>query len=102
MLKSVVSSLKISYGEITLELDIEPELGFADSVDLEIDLPKLFVAVGEAAADRNCAVAVLVDEIQYLSLRELGALIMTMNKLQQKQLPVVLIAAGLSVLPGLS
>ncbi len=102
VLKSFVGSLKVSYGEITLGLDIEPELGSADSGDLEIDLQQLFVAVGEAALDKNCAVAILVDEIQYLSIKELGALIMAMHKLQQKQLPMLLLAAGLPVLPGLA
>ncbi len=102
VLKSFVSSLKLSYGEITLGLDIDPEFGTADSGDLEIDLPQLFVAVAEAALDRDCAVAVLVDEMQYLSTKELGALIMAMHKLQQKQLPMVLLAAGLPILPGLT
>lgn len=102
VLKSFVKSLKVTYGEITLGLDIEPELGSADSGDLEIDLPQLFVAVGEAALDANCAVAVLIDEIQYLSRIELGALIMAMHKLQQRQLPVLLLGAGLPVLPGLA
>ncbi len=101
VLKSFAGSLKISYGEITLGLDIDSEFGTADSGDLEIDLPQLFVAVAEAAFDRDCAVAILIDEIQYLSIKELGALIMAMHKLQQKQLPIVLIAAGLPVLPGL-
>ncbi len=102
VLKSFVGALKISYGEISISLGVEPELGSADSGDLEIDLPQLFVAIGEAAFDRNCAVAVLVDEIQYLSRQELGALIMSMHKLQQKQLPVLLLGAGLPVLPGLA
>lgn len=102
VLKSFVGALQISYGEITLGLDIEPELGSADSGDLEIDLPQLFVAVGEAASDRNSAVAIIVDEIQYLSTKELGALIMAMHKLQQRQLPMLLLAAGLPVLAGLA
>ncbi|MCH9626798.1 MAG: hypothetical protein S4CHLAM2_04290 [Chlamydiales bacterium] len=102
VLKSFVGVLKISYGEISLSLDVEPELGSADSGDLEIDLPQLFTAIGEAVFDRNSAVAVLVDEIQYLSRQELGALIMSMHKLQQKQLPVLLLGAGLPVLPGLA
>lgn len=102
VLKSFVSGLKISYGEITLGLDINPELGSADSGDLEIDLPQLFVAVGEAALDKKTAVAIFVDEIQYLSMKELGALIMAMHKLQQKQLPMLLLGAGLPVLPALA
>ncbi|MCB1085326.1 MAG: ATP-binding protein [Chlamydiia bacterium] len=102
VLRSFVGALKISYGNISLGLDIVPELGSADSGDLEIDLPQLFVAVGEAAQDQGCAVAILVDEIQYLTKKELGALIMAMHKLQQRQLPMVLLGAGLPVLPGLA
>ena len=69
-------------------LDIEPEKGSADSGDLEIDLPNLFVAVAEAAEERKSAVALLIDEIQYFSHKELGALIMAMHKVQQRQLPL--------------
>jgi hypothetical protein len=101
-LRGFVGSLKLSYGDISIGLDIEAELGFADSGDIEIDLPQLLVAVGEAALEHNCAIAILVDEIQYLSQKELGALIMAMHKLQQKQLPILLIGAGLPVLPGLA
>lgn len=102
VLRGFIGSLKVAYGDISIGLDIEPELGFADSGDIEIDLPQLLVAVGEAALDSDCAVSILVDEIQYLSKKELGALIMAMHKLQQRQLPVLLIAAGLPVLPGLA
>lgn len=102
VLRGFIGSLKVVYGDISIGLDIEPELGSADSGDIEIDLPQLLVAVGEAARDSNCAVAILVDEIQYLSKKELGALIMAMHKLQQRQLPVLLVGAGLPVLPGLA
>lgn len=102
VLRGFIGSLKVAYGDISIGLDIEPELGSADSGDIEIDLPQLLVVVGEAALDSDCAVAILVDEIQYLSKKELGALIMAMHKLQQRQLPVLLIAAGLPVLLGLA
>lgn len=102
VLRGFIGSLKVAYGDISIGLDIEPELGSADSGDIEIDLPQLLVVVGEAALDSGCAVSILVDEIQYLSKKELGALIMAMHKLQQRQLPVLLIAAGLPVLPGLA
>lgn len=102
VLKSFVSAIKISVGEIDIGLDIEPESGAADSGDLEVDLPNLFVAVAEAAQERGVAVAILIDEIQYFSSAELSALIMAMHKMQQRQLPLVLIAAGLPVLPGLA
>ena len=69
---------------------------------MEIDLPNLFTVIGEAAEDRKCAVAILIDEIQYLEKKELGALIMAMHKMQQNQLPIVLLAAGLPILPELA
>ncbi len=102
VLRGFIGSLNVSYGEFTFGLDIDPEVGTADSGDLEIDLPNLFVAVAEAAEERKCAVAVLIDEIQYLSQKELGALIMAMHKVQQRQLPLVLLGAGLPILPGLA
>jgi hypothetical protein len=102
VLRSFLGVLKVSHDDITVSLDIDPELGAADSGDIEVDLPNLLVAVGEAAEERTCAVAVLIDEIQYFNQRELGALIMAMHKIQQKQLPLLLLGAGLPILPGLA
>ena len=102
VLRSFLGVLKISYKDLTVGLDVDPEQGSADSGDLEVDLPNLFVAVGEAAEERKSAVALLIDEIQYFSQKELGALIMAMHKVQQRQLPLVLLGAGLPILPGLA
>jgi hypothetical protein len=102
VLKSFIGAINIKVGELDIGLDIEPEQGAADSGDLEVDLPSLFSAVAEAAAERHSAVAILIDEIQYFSMAELSALIMAMHKMQQRQLPLVLIAAGLPILPGLA
>ncbi|KAF0230705.1 MAG: hypothetical protein FD177_2847 [Desulfovibrionaceae bacterium] len=102
VLRSFIGTLKLSVNDVTIGLDIEPEKGAADSGDLEIDLPNLFVAIAEAAEDRKTAVAVFIDEVQYFSQKELGALIMTMHKVQQRQLPLVLMGAGLPILPGLA
>ena len=102
VLRSFIGAIKIKVGDIDFGLDIEPEPGSADSGDLEVDLPNLFMAVGEAAQERGVAVAILIDEIQYFSPAELSALIMAMHKMQQRQLPLVLIGAGLPILPGLA
>jgi hypothetical protein len=102
VLRSFIGALKLTIGDVSLGLDIDPEKGAADSGDLEIDLPNLFVAVAEAAEERKSAVAVLIDEIQFFSQKELGALIMAMHKVQQRQLPLVLLGAGLPILPGLA
>jgi hypothetical protein len=102
VLRSFLGGLKVTYGDIEVGLDIDPEQGSADSGDLGIDLPNLFVAIGEAAEERKSPVAVFIDEVQYFTEKELGALIMAMHKVQQCQLPVVLMGAGLPILPGLA
>jgi AAA ATPase domain len=102
VLRSFVGAIKITVDDTTFGLDLEPEKGSADSGDLETDLPELFTAIGEAAEDRGASVALLIDEIQYFSQTELSALIMAMHKIQQRQLPFVLIGAGLPILPGLA
>lgn len=102
VLRSFLGALTVTVMDVTFGLDIEPEKGAADSGDLEIDLPNLFVAIGEAADDRRTPVAILIDEIQYLTQKELSALIMAMHRVQQRQLPLVLLGAGLPILPGLA
>lgn len=102
VLRSFISGLNVTVNDVTVGLDIEPERGTADSGDLEIDLPNLFVVLAEAAEDRNSFIAIFIDEIQYLSQKELGALIMAMHKIQQRQLPLVLLGAGLPILPGMA
>ena len=102
VLKSFVSSVKISVKmqDIDFGIGIESEKGTADSGDLEADLAQVFIALGEAAQDRNTAVAVIIDELQYLSDEELSSLIMAVHKISQKSLPVVVIGAGLPQLVG--
>jgi len=102
VLRSFLGGLKVKLGELEIGLDIDPETGAADSGDIEIDLPNVFEALGEAAKEKMTAVAILIDEIQYLSQKELGAIIMAMHRVQQRQLPVVLLGAGLPVLLGLA
>ena len=102
VLKGFMNGLKVKMGDIEVGLDIEPEKGAADSGDLESDLPSLFLAVAEAAEERHIPVALLIDELQYFNQKELSALIMAMHKLQQRQLPLVLLGAGLPILPGLA
>ena len=102
VLKGFMNGVKVAVGEIEVGLDIEPEKGSADSGDLESDLPNLFLAVAEAAEERRAPVALLIDEVQYFKEKELSALIMAMHKIQQRQLPMVLLGAGLPILPGLA
>jgi AAA ATPase domain len=102
VLKGFMNGLKISLGDLEVGLDIDPEKGAADSGDLESDLPDLFTAVAEAAEERKIPVALLIDELQYFNQKELSALIMAMHRMQQRRLPLVLLGAGLPILPGLA
>lgn len=99
-LKNFLGKLKITYGDFGVEL--EPMLGLSDSGDLQTDLVDLLVAVAEAAAANGNGVLLLIDEVQYLSEKELGALVMAMHRLQQLSLPMAMIGAGLPTLPGLT
>ena len=102
VLGSFVSGLKVTTGDISIGLDLEPVRGAADSGDVELDFPNLVTAIGEAAVERKAAVALFIDEVQYFNQRELGALIMAMHRVQQRQLPIALVGAGLPILPALA
>lgn len=102
VLRSFVGGLRIRVGEVDFGIDVEPETGTADSGDLSTDLTNLFVAVGEAAKERDTVVVLLLDEIQYLEENEFSALIRAMHRLQQRQLPIALVGAGLPTVPGLA
>jgi len=102
VLRSFANSVKVKYEGIEVGLDIDPETGAADSGDLEADLPELMLAVAEAAASRKIPVALIVDEMQYLSEIELSALITAIHRINQKQLPLILVGAGLPQLVGLT
>lgn len=86
----------------TFSIDIDALAGVGDTGDLAEDVTDLLVAVGEATADRGTGLLLCVDEVQYLTGIELGALISAIHRTSQQDLPVVLVGAGLPQLPGLA
>lgn len=102
VLKGFANALKVTIGEIEFGLSIDPATGTADSGDIEADLPDLFEAIGRAAQSRGSAVAIIIDEVQYVREVEFSALIMAVHRVSQKQLPLVVIGAGLPQLVGLA
>ncbi len=102
VLRAFANAVKVTIGEVDFGLSIEPLKGTADSGDIEADLPDLFEAIGNAAKARGTAVALIIDELQYVDENEFSALIMAMHRVSQKQLPLVLIGAGLPQLVGLA
>jgi type II secretory pathway predicted ATPase ExeA len=101
-LRGFAAAIRVKYDDIEISLDGEPEPGVADSGDLEADLSDLLEAVGDAARERGTAVALIMDELQYLDEAEMSALIVGMHKVSQKQLPLTLFGAGLPQLVGLT
>jgi hypothetical protein len=91
---------KLKYGDVEFNVDFSPELGLADSGDLETDITDLLVCVGETAAERKTAVVLFIDEVQYIPESQLAALITALHRASQKQLPITLVAAGLPQLLG--
>ena len=99
-LAGFVGALKIRYQDIEVALDLDPEPGLADNGDLETDLQALLETVGAAAqAERTC-VALFMDELQYVKEGELAALITALHWTAQRQLPVIMLGAGLPQLRG--
>ncbi len=99
-LRSFAGAFKISVGDF--EVSVDPEPGVADSGNLEYDITELFLKVGEAARAAGRGWALLIDEVQYLSIEELGALIVAIHRVNQKALPVLLFGAGLPAIAALS
>jgi hypothetical protein len=89
-------------GDLTLGLDVDAAEGLADSGSLGEDLTDVLVALGEAAQEQDRGVVFLFDEVQFLSLPELEALIAALHKTVQRQLPITLVGAGLPQLPRLA
>jgi hypothetical protein len=95
VLRGFVSALKLSLGEFDLEIGVDPERGFADTGDIENDLPNLLLVVAEAAQAAGRSVALMIDELQYFDEAEFSALIMSMHKISQSNLPFIMFGAGL-------
>ncbi len=93
-------ALKVKYEDIEVGMDYEPEPGLADNGDLEHDLQALLEAAAAAAQRADTALAIFIDELQYVAEEQLEALVVALHRAAQRQLPVVLIGAGLPQLRG--
>jgi len=94
-LASLVRSVNVQFPGGSVGVEFEPVPGVADSGDLETDLPDLIEAVGLAAKHAGTAVVLIVDELQFVGDTHLNALIVSMHRIAQRRLPVILIGAGL-------
>lgn len=99
-LAGFAKALKLKYNDIEVGIDYEPEPGLADNGDLELDLQALLESVGQAAKAAGTALALFIDELQYVEENQLAALIAALHRTAQQSLPVVMVGAGLPQLRG--
>lgn len=97
-LQSFASKFEVKIGDVGVGM--KPPAGTADSGILSNDLIDLLVAVGEAAEERGTAVALFLDELQYVDETELSALIGGLHRVGQLNLPLLIFGAGLPQLVG--
>jgi hypothetical protein len=94
----VLSAFAVSVdqqGTWSVSWDVEPAEGYADHGDLGMDLTDVLVAIGEAAQESGKGLVVLIDEVQFLATSQLEALIQSIHKTVQRNLPVTFVGAGL-------
>ncbi len=99
-LTGFAKALKVTYADIEVGFDFAGEPGLADNGDLEHDLQALLEAAGAAAQSADTALAIFVDELQYVEEEQLASLITALHRTAQRQLPVALVGAGLPQLRG--
>jgi len=99
-LAGFAKALKVKYEDIEVGFDFDPEPGLADNGNLESDLLALLEVAGQAAKEAGTALAIFVDELQYVEEEQLAALITALHRTAQRALPVVMVGAGLPQLRG--
>ena len=95
-------AFKVKAVDVDLEFSVDLSPGEGDSGNLEQDLPQLLVALAEATADRQTAIGLFIDEIQYLSASELAAVIVACHEIGQRNLPFLFIGVGLPQVAALA
>ena len=100
VLANFAKAFKVTAGDLELSVNLAP--GEGDTGNLEQDLPRLLVAMAEAAADRQTAVGLFIDEVQYLSSSELAAVIVACHEIAQQNLPFLFVGAGLPQVAALA
>lgn len=86
-------------GSLALGIDVEPSAGRADTGDLELDLTELALDLGDAAKGLGIGAVILIDEMQDLEGAELAAIAAAAHEAGQRDMPFLVVGAGLPGLP---
>ena len=95
VLKSFVGAIKVKYKDVEFYVDIDKEPGIADSGNLVVDMTDVFLAAGEAAKECDSSIVIFIDEIQKIEPGDFEALISSIHQINQNNLPLMIIGAGL-------
>lgn len=98
-LRGFASAFRVRIGDVEVGVTEPPS---ADSGNLEVDLPDLLIAMGQAARAAGKSVCLCLDEVQYLEEEDLRGLIVALHRIAQRGLPVVLFGAGLPQVAALA
>ena len=94
-----IASFQATVGADGVNLGVERLPGRADSGNLQFDLVDLAETVGTAARDDGIGVAILVDEMQELTVDQRSAVCRSCHRAGQLGLPWYVIGGGLPSLP---
>ena len=100
-LAGFAGAMKTGYPDLEVGLDYEPESGLADSGTLQQDLLAVFESVGTAALRSQTAAVLFIDDLHFLSAAELMALTTTLQRCNERNLPIALLGTGLPQLRSL-
>lgn len=99
-LRNFASIFRVEYEGVSFGAG--PTSADASSGDLEADLPEVLRLVCEAASARGRAVGLFIDEVQYLSEKELSALARALHEAAQSGFRLIVIGAGLPQIAALA
>lgn len=90
-----ITSFQASVGAIGVSLGIERLPGRADSGSLQFDLVDLVETVGAAAREGGVGVAIIIDEMQEMTMDQMSAVCRASHRAGQSGLPWFVIGGGL-------
>jgi hypothetical protein len=85
-----------------LSIDVDAVYGPADSGDLAADLAGLFVELGEVARAHHAGIMLTIDELHYVDLPTMTALVVGLHRASQLRLPITVAGAGLPSLAAVT
>ena len=88
-----------SSGSLAVGIEVEPEVGRADTGSLETDLADLGIDLASAAAELGAGVGLFIDEMQDLPAEELAAVCQACHEAGQRDAQFYVVGAGLPSLP---